>query len=385
MYCSKPLNCLVITLCMLTPLLCAAQPAAESDEVSYLSFAVPGALGTYPMSINASSEVTGYYNLHSISNGFLRAADGTITTFSVHDAIQTIPESINDAGQITGFYEAIAGDPHGFLREPDGQIITFDPDCGFEYFSFCANSIPVSINAFGVIVGNHPVLPLNSSGGFTRSRAGVLTTTQFSGEMHGYPTFFSSVNASGATVGSFFYLDFRRQTSDTASFMVQPSGYSIQFSVPVNPDYTSETTVAEAINDDGVIAGWYSVCFYDCADITSGGFVRTPGGLFTVFNPPGPIVTAPEAPSIFFAGQPLTEPHRLSINGDGAITGSYTDTYGYSHGFVRNPYGTITTFDPPRGLQTTATSINDGGVITGSYYFFWNDQAAQGFLRLPKP
>jgi hypothetical protein len=26
--------------------------------------------------------------------------------------------------------------------------------------------------------------------------------------------------------------------------------------------------------------------------------------------------------------------------------------------FVRDPYGTITSFDPPRGTQTTATSIN---------------------------
>jgi hypothetical protein len=49
------------------------------------------------------------------------------------------------------------------------------------------------------------------------------------------------------------------------------------------------------------------------------------------------------------------------------------------------PYGTITSFDPPRGKQTTATCINDSGVIAGSYYYDWNNQIAEGFLRVPQP
>ena len=60
------------------------------------------------------------------------------------------------------------------------------------------------------------------------------------------------------------------------------------------------------------------------------------------------------------------------------------DVEGAQHGFVRNPYGTITSFDPPRGRQTTATSINDSGVITGSYFYDWNNQIAEGFLRVPQ-
>jgi len=77
--------------------------------------------------------------------------------------------------------------------------------------------------------------------------------------------------------------------------------------------------------------------------------------------------------------------HRMSLDQAGDIAGSYTDTAGAQHGFVRNPWGTITSFDPPRGQQTTATSINDSGVIAGSYFYNWNNQIAQGFLRLPKP
>jgi hypothetical protein len=51
---------------------------------------------------------------------------------------------------------------------------------------------------------------------------------------------------------------------------------------------------------------------------------------------------------------------------------------------VRNPYGTITPFDPPRGRQTTATAMNDAGVITGTYFYDWNAEIAQGFVRVPK-
>ena len=76
----KICHCLV-TLCMLSLLFCAAQKPALSSEVSYLSFEVPGALGTYPMSINASMVVTGYYFTSATSaRGFLRQADGAITS-----------------------------------------------------------------------------------------------------------------------------------------------------------------------------------------------------------------------------------------------------------------------------------------------------------------
>jgi hypothetical protein len=53
----------------------------------------------------------------------------------------------------------------------------------------------------------------------------------------------------------------------------------------------------------------------------------------------------------------------------GDITGSYTDAAGVQHGFVRNPYGTITSFDPPESNQTTPTRINDGGAVAGFYQY----------------
>ena len=62
----------------------------------------------------------------------------------------------------------------------------------------------------------------------------------------------------------------------------------------------------------------------------------------------------------------------LSIDEVGDVVGAYEGPAGSQHGFIRNPYGTITTFDPPEGLFdatviTQPTGINDAGAITGYF------------------
>jgi hypothetical protein len=382
---SKVCHCLVVTLCIFIPLFCAAQEPAVSSEVSYLSFEVPGALGTYPVSVNDSMVVTGYYYVSpTVTAGFLREPDGAITTFSVLGSVWTEPESINAAGDVTGFYEVVAGVPQGFVRYSTGRIVTFDPPIGFKFNP--PEAQPVSVNDFGVIAGNYP-FPLSAADGFTRSAAGEFTNFGF-GDGADYETVVTGLNASGTVVG-YFAVD-----SNRSSFIRHPDGFLIQFDVPVDlgecQDYV-QSTVAESINANGVVAGWYSLSIDPCPTVTAGGFVRSQQGIFTLFNPPGTIATLPgpglPGPAGFVKGgkESLSAPHRLSINLSGSIAGSYVDAEGAQHGFLRNPYGTITSFDPPRGGQTTATSINDSGVIAGSYFYDWNAQIPQGFLRLPKP
>jgi hypothetical protein len=90
----------VVAVCMFSPLFCYAQEAAASGEVSYLSFQVPGALGTYPKGINNSMTVTGYYYVSPTATfGFMREAAGRITTFSIRDGLWTEPESITNEFQ----------------------------------------------------------------------------------------------------------------------------------------------------------------------------------------------------------------------------------------------------------------------------------------------
>jgi hypothetical protein len=368
----------VFTLSMLILIVCAAQKPGLSSEPSYLSFQVPGALGTYPMSINNSMTVTGYYTTsYTTAAGFFRDAEGAITTFSVRGSLWTEPESINAAGDITGLYEMVSGVPQGFIRYADGRVITFDPPEG----QAGPQAQPVSINNFGEVAGNYPY-PNAASAGFSRSRTGGLTTIDYSAGAS-YATVVTGLNSSGAIVG---YCSDCVPNNAANSFLLHPDGYMVQFSVPLDGPVFSENTIAESINDDGVIAGWYGTCSLDCITRSSGGFVRSPQGDFTLFNPPGTLLAPPLSGVFDQHGSAvlITAPRLLSMNSEGTITGSYENTEGIEHAFVRNPYGTITSFDPPRGVQTTATSINDNGVIAGSYYYNLDSQNAQGFLRIPK-
>jgi hypothetical protein len=171
----------------------------------------------------------------------------------------------------------------------------------------CLSSLPVSINAFGLIGGIHPIEPLDASIGFIRSRSGAITSFAYFPTMHGLPTILTGLNASGAAVGYYSATDFTPDaTGDLTSFLLHPDGYLDQFSVPVDDPYFSESTAAESINDAGAIAGTYSICFYECASITTGGFVRSPEVEFTFFNAPGPIVREPGSPSVFFRSRTTT-------------------------------------------------------------------------------
>jgi hypothetical protein len=370
-------HAIIGALCVLSSLFYAAQERALSSEVSYVSFEVPGALGTYPMSINDTMSVTGYYFVSAtVTRGFLRDPDGVITTFDVLGGVWTEPEAINSAGNITGFYEGVvSGVPHGFVRYVDGHITTFDvPNPGLAG----PQAQPISINDFDDIAGNY-AFPLASSTAFTRSRAGVFNTFG-SGYGADYQTVITGLNANGSVVG--FYTG----GGNEGSFLVHPDGFTAHFSVPVEGESNrtfNSSTIAESINGDGVIAGWYINCMDFCVTTSTGGFVRSPQGQFTLFDPPGTLLTLPRQ-GFSVDGESLSAPHRISLNLEGSSAGSYTDSQGAQHGFVRTPSGTITSFDPPKGRQTTATSMNDGGVVAGFYYYDWNAQIPVGFLRLPK-
>ena len=75
-------------------------------------------------------------NVYNVYHGFVRAADGTITTFDIPGAGTgafqgTFPGGINPAGTIPGTYTDSSGVNHGFVRARDGTVTTFDiPDAG---------------------------------------------------------------------------------------------------------------------------------------------------------------------------------------------------------------------------------------------------------------
>ncbi len=143
--------------------------------------------GTIPLSINTAGVIVGSYaDANRVYHGFVRAATGTITTFDAPGASTitgsglirgTAAISVNTAGDITGFYVDASGVFHGFVRAANGTITTFDAPgaiAGTVTPLLLGGTIPVSINASGDIAGFY----LDTNGmfhGFERM-PGVTTT-----------------------------------------------------------------------------------------------------------------------------------------------------------------------------------------------------------------
>jgi probable HAF family extracellular repeat protein len=99
--------------------------------------------------MNSSGEVTGttYDTTGNIVADFVRAVDGSITTFSPTEGSSiTVPFAINNAGRIVGYHTNPQGISHGFLRQPNGSITTFEAPGATLIF-------PESINSAGAIAG----------------------------------------------------------------------------------------------------------------------------------------------------------------------------------------------------------------------------------------
>ncbi|HLZ50825.1 MAG TPA: beta-propeller fold lactonase family protein [Candidatus Acidoferrum sp.] len=85
---------------------------------------------------------------------------------------------------------------------------------------------------------------------------------------------------------------------------------------------------------------------------------------FKAFDPPGSVDTIPRA-----------------INNLGQNVGSFQDTAGVVHGYLRQSNGSFVTIDPPGSTFTIAAGINDVGIIVGQ----WQNAggAFHGFVRSP--
>ena len=106
-------------------------------------------------------------------------------------------------------------------------------------------------------------------------------------------------------------------------------------------------------------AGAIAATSVDASDV-SHGILRAPDGTMTTFDAPG-------------AGTgPFQGTFTLGINTTGTITGYYVDAANVNHAFVRASDGTITTFDVPGAgtgpfQGTSAQAINAPGAVTGEY------------------
>jgi hypothetical protein len=131
----------------------------------------------------------------------------------------------------------------------------------------------------------------------------------------------------------------------------------------------NQGTLAFDINSKSETAGIYT-------DQSNGthGFARQPSGKITEFDAPNADATK--------GGTGVCQVKCLNARGE--ITGFYVDTNGIFHGFLREPDGMFSGFDPPAGatltvLGTQSTSINDRGVVVG--VFLDSNNVFHSFIR----
>lgn len=311
----------VLALCVL-----AAVPAWAKATLT--TFKVENSTDTQAMSVNSDGAVTGF--AYDLGEGFVRAADGSITTFKTTGT--TFATAINDSGEVAGYYDENGTHAGAFLRDAQGTITTFNPG-GTPLYPV------VSINDEGEIAGsfNH------ANGdyyGFVRAPDGTITTFGL-----GVNTFVAAINSRGMTAGGFL------KDKVEHGFIRKPDGHIVKVDVP-----SSIGTELLALDRAGAAAG----DFEDSSRMWHG-FVRAADGTVRTFDPPGSTCTLVSG-----------------IDESGRVVGWYMSGE-YTYGFLRHRRGGISTF---MGYSyISPSSINHSGAIVGTLQL--NDGRYQGFIRTP--
>jgi len=111
-------------------------------------FDVYGARDTYPLGLNSEGDSVGYWDTDGVvTHGYVRRANGQISTLDVPDAAGTAAFAINDRGQVAGYFADAAGALHGFVKTGQ-QIQQLDVPGGVA-------TIVTSLNNWGSVAGEY--------------------------------------------------------------------------------------------------------------------------------------------------------------------------------------------------------------------------------------
>jgi uncharacterized membrane protein len=284
-----------------------AQTADGGDSLSgtFTTIDVPGATGTGVLDINAEGTIVGRCSIAGQTHGFMLTPAGELVMIDFPGASFTVATSINDRGDIVGMY-ALPSAPtqrHGFLLK-DGTFTSFDPPG-----STFTNAL--GINERGDIVGRYCVLsrcraPGNGDYRGFLLRDGEFTNIDVPGALE---TDAFKINGSGRILGGFVTASHEEelfvQKKNSLTMMALPNGK------PVGLDNGG-------VNERGDIVGTYCDGAAPCGITPFGthGFLIS-GDDFRTFDVPGAVVTTANG-----------------INARGDIVGGYSDTSGRNHGYL---------------------------------------------------
>jgi probable HAF family extracellular repeat protein len=111
-------------------------------------FDVPGAVSTAAYGINPQGDLVGTFFDGQAYHAYLLAGGvgGVLTVFHIPGAVAANAFGINAVGQVVGGYTLADGTTHGYVRNPDGEVVTVEPP-GAVF------SVAFAINPAGQITG----------------------------------------------------------------------------------------------------------------------------------------------------------------------------------------------------------------------------------------
>ena len=250
----------------------------RSPNGQIIAFDPPGAgtgpnQGSVAVDINAEGEIGGYtVDNNNVQHGFLRSRGGTFTTFDAPNAgtgpfqgtVVTLETGLDPRGALIGWYYDANNAAHGYVREPNGVIISFDPP-GSVY------TIPGSINPQGLIVGGF--LDANSVlHGFVRSVNGTITIFDVPGSGSTPGTAEGNL-ATGVTPFGLSTGYWSDSNTIYHGFIRYPNGAILKFDAPGSGTVpgSAQGTVPEGMNDWAEIVG-----FVVDNNNVAHGFIRIP-------------------------------------------------------------------------------------------------------------
>jgi hypothetical protein len=263
----------------------------RSADGNYTNIDVTGAAGTQAYGINDQGTVVGWwFEANGLYHGYLRDDHGDFTYFDVPSAapfqsqpgsplvVIPLPLAINRGGAVTGSYVDKENVTHCFVRFPDGRIETFDaPGAGTGSGQGTIGDTN-GINRAGAISGGY-IADDSVLHGFVRDPQGAITT--FNGPGAGTTAGNGSVGEMIDDAGTIPGVSLDNNGLNHA-FIRYSDGTFVTFGVTGAGTAPGQGTLATATNVVGITGGNY----FD-ANGVGYGFVRSRDGRITTFDVPG--------------------------------------------------------------------------------------------------
>ena len=328
----------------LTLVLSILGAASAADAQNLVTFDVlDPTYNTYPVAINSAGQIAGMYeDANSVLHGFVRSTDGTITPFDPPGAgtdrdHSTCVRGLSPSGQTVGYYFDVNMGrltSHGFMRNADGTVISFDAAADSVY------TYAEAVNSAGQIAGVYYDAS-SGSHGFVRDADGTISSF----DVPGYFWHVEGINLLGQIAGSYLEPDYSMH-----GFLRDSDGTMASFSVPGTSSGglgcgRCHGILVTDMNERGQLVGYYGGI-----DGLNHFFVRQTDGSVASFDPPNSIWATASA-----------------INSAGQVAGSYLDSQFRYHNFLRGNNGSLYVFSVPGAINSAITDMNPAGHMIGSY------------------